>query len=123
MFGYAVANIHTLTEQEKKRYREIYCGLCGVLRENYGIAGRTALTYDMVLLIMILSSLYNLEGEKKHGALRCPPTADTRRRDERRTALSGGYERIVCLSKNNGRSGRRRRRGTGDSKRRYPARL
>jgi hypothetical protein len=69
MFGYAVANVRTLTGQEKKRYREIYCGLCGALRAKYGIAGRMALTYDMVLLIMILSSLYNLDGEKS--AARC----------------------------------------------------
>lgn len=64
MFGYAVANIRLMTEEEKKRYREVYCGLCGVLRDRYQFTGRLALTYDMVFLIMLLSSLYNLEGER-----------------------------------------------------------
>ena len=47
-----------MTEDEKKRYRAVYCGLCRALKERYGLAGRMGLNFDMTFLILLLNSLY-----------------------------------------------------------------
>ena len=57
MFGYVVANKTGLSEQQLARYRAFYCGLCRALRTRCGQLGRMTLTYDMALLVMLLSSL------------------------------------------------------------------
>ena len=36
MFGYVLANASSLSPEEKRTYKEHYCGLCRVLRERYG---------------------------------------------------------------------------------------
>lgn len=58
MFGYVQANINTLTEEEKARYRQFYCGLCHALGQRHNEISRLGLTYDMTFLAMLLSSLY-----------------------------------------------------------------
>lgn len=58
MFGYITINPKTLTEEEQKRYRACYCGLCRTLRRRYGDAGRLALSNDMTFLSMLLAALY-----------------------------------------------------------------
>lgn len=58
MFGYVVANKPEMKMREFARYRGFYCGLCHSLKGNYGRAGQFTLTYDMVFLIILLSSLY-----------------------------------------------------------------
>lgn len=63
MFGYVTANIDALSEDENKIYRGLYCGLCRSLKERHGNLSRIMLTYDMTFLILVLSSLYNLEDE------------------------------------------------------------
>ncbi len=57
MFGYVVANLDQLDEQQKKLYRGTYCGLCRALGAQHGLACRATLTYDMTFLILLLSSL------------------------------------------------------------------
>lgn len=71
MFGFVVANRETLTPESLQRYRSLYCGLCHALGEQYGMAGRMALTYDMAFLVMLLGSLY--EPEEQSGQARCVP--------------------------------------------------
>ena len=71
MFGYVVANVDALTADEKSLYREYYCGLCHALGVRHGSISRITLTYDMTFLILILSSLYNMDGERSMG--RCLP--------------------------------------------------
>lgn len=61
MFGYVVAQAECLTEDEKSRYRAVYCGLCRRLGERYGQISRFSLTYDMAFLILLLQSLYEPE--------------------------------------------------------------
>lgn len=61
MFGYVIANASALSELEKQRYRQIYCGLCQQLGALHGQLSRMSLTYDMTFLILLLSSFYEPE--------------------------------------------------------------
>jgi len=70
MFGYVTINPNALGEEDKQRYQALYCGLCRQLSKSHGAAGRMTLTYDMVFLSMLLSSLYKEEEIK--GVQRCP---------------------------------------------------
>lgn len=58
MFGYVVANTAALTEEEKRRYQAVYCGLCREIGRRSGQTARLSLTYDLAFLILLLSSLY-----------------------------------------------------------------
>lgn len=69
MFGYVSADPSRLSEEEFRRYRGCYCGLCRALGKNCGGACRLALSYDMTFLILLLSSLY--EPEETRGEGRC----------------------------------------------------
>ena len=40
MYGYVIVNKPELKFKEYDRYRSYYCGLCDILREQYGIRGR-----------------------------------------------------------------------------------
>lgn len=42
-------------------YRAYYCGLCRVLKKEYGAFGQLTLSYDMTFLIMLLTGLYEPE--------------------------------------------------------------
>ena len=63
LFGYVVANVDTLTEEEKNKYRACYCGLCKSLGKRHGLISRITLTYDMTFLILVLSAIYNKDYE------------------------------------------------------------
>lgn len=69
MFGYVVANKEIMTEDQLRRYRACYCGLCRALRLRRGSVSRLTLTYDMAFLILFLSSMY--EPEEQSGEERC----------------------------------------------------
>lgn len=58
MFGYILANKDALSDAEQQRYRSLYCGLCRQLHKRYGTAARLTLSYDMVFLVLVLSSMY-----------------------------------------------------------------
>lgn len=64
MFGYIVANSEILSEEDKQRYKAVYCGLCHALKERHGQFGRMTLNYDMTFLILVLTSLYEPEMSK-----------------------------------------------------------
>jgi len=57
MFGYVIANSEILSEDDLKRYKSVYCGLCHALKERHGQFGRLTLNYDMTFLILVLNSL------------------------------------------------------------------
>lgn len=61
MFGYIIANSENLSENDKQRYKGIYCGLCHTLKQRHGQFGRMTLNYDMTFLILVLNSLYEPE--------------------------------------------------------------
>ena len=69
MFGYVITNCKTLSEDERARFRALYCGMCRRLRERYGNAGRLTLSYDMTFVAMVLAALY--EPEEQSGRERC----------------------------------------------------
>ena len=58
MFGYVSVNPQALGEEERRRFRAFYCGLCRVLKERYGDAGRLTLSHDMAFLSLLLTALY-----------------------------------------------------------------
>jgi len=67
MFGYVVANLDKLSEEEKQQYRSCYCGLCNALGTRHGSLSRITLTYDMTFLVLLLSALYQEKCEIKSG--------------------------------------------------------
>lgn len=69
MFGYIEANIAELSEEQLRRYRGCYCGLCRSLKERHGQLSRITLSFDMTFLVMLLSSMY--EPEESSGEGRC----------------------------------------------------
>ncbi len=69
MFGYIEANVASLSEEQLKRYRGCYCGLCRSLKERHGQLSRITLSFDMTFLVMLLSSMY--EPEESSGEARC----------------------------------------------------
>ncbi|MBQ8955298.1 MAG: hypothetical protein IJ048_14420 [Clostridia bacterium] len=71
MYGYVSINRQALSEEEVERYRAFYCGLCRALRLRCGQMSRLTLSYDMTVLFLLLSALYEPEGEA--GRERCAP--------------------------------------------------
>ena len=69
MFGYVITNCKTLSEEERSRFRALYCGMCRTLRERYGNLGRLTLSYDMTFVAMVLAALY--EPAEHSGRERC----------------------------------------------------
>lgn len=65
MFGFVVANLDKLNQEQRGYYRACYCGLCKALGKRHGAIGRTTLTYDMTFLILLLSSLEKEKPELK----------------------------------------------------------
>ena len=61
MFGYLSASPQALSEEELVRYKSAYCGLCKSLHARHGNLAGMTLNYDMVFLILLLSSLYDHE--------------------------------------------------------------
>ena len=57
MFGYVVANMDQLTEEQKELYRSYYCGLCRSLKKQFGNFGRLTLNYDMTFMVLLLADL------------------------------------------------------------------
>lgn len=69
MFGYIIINQGEMKFKDYDRYHAFYCGLCRTLKERYGRRGQMTLSYDMTFLLILLTGLYEPEGEK--GLCRC----------------------------------------------------
>lgn len=69
MFGFVVADAGALSEEEKERYRAVYCGLCLALRDRYGQLSRACLTYDLTFFVLLCNSLH--EPAETQGASHC----------------------------------------------------
>ena len=69
MFGYVMANLKELEKPRRKRYSQVYCGICRGIRAQCSQSCRLALSYDMAFLSMLLMSLY--EPEENGGKHAC----------------------------------------------------
>lgn len=61
MFGYVMANLRELEKSGRKRYGQVYCGICRGIRSQCSQLCRLSLSYDMAFLSMLLMSLYEPE--------------------------------------------------------------
>ena len=69
MFGFVVASLEELSEEQKNRYQSVYCGICRAIRDADGQLCRLGLSYDMAFLALLLMSLY--EPDEENGRGRC----------------------------------------------------
>lgn len=58
MFGFVQPDAKLLNEEERNRYRSVYCGLCHTIAKRSGQPARLSLTYDLTFLLLFLNSLY-----------------------------------------------------------------
>lgn len=65
MFGYVTICEPELKVKDLKKYRAYYCGLCRILKEDYGFMGQMTLTYDMTFVVILLTSLYESQTETR----------------------------------------------------------
>ena len=84
MFGFVVANPDKLTQAQNERYRGVYCGICRAMGERQGRGHRFALTYDLVLLALMLSAVSQTDFEAREIRCGVHPL-------KKRTALSNEY--------------------------------
>ena len=68
MFGYIVLS-SSAPKEDRKTYREAYCGLCHTLKDKYGKTGMLSLSYDMTFLSLLLSDIE--DSPKIEGKERC----------------------------------------------------
>lgn len=61
MLGYVVINKNLLSEEDFDVYRGYYCGVCKSIGRRYGQIPRLVLSYDIVFLAMVLSSMSESE--------------------------------------------------------------
>lgn len=69
MFGFVNASLDELTEDQRSRYKAVYCGICRSIGREDAQLCRLALRYDMAFLALLLMSLY--EPEENAGSGRC----------------------------------------------------
>lgn len=65
MFGYVVVNKPELKIKDYELYRAYYCGLCRSLRRRHGFWGQMTLNYDMTMVVLLLTGLYETETTEK----------------------------------------------------------
>ena len=65
MFGYISPVLSVLSEEQRLRYRRVYCGLCRALKRKGGEKARISLSNDMTFLAMLLSSLYEPDTQRR----------------------------------------------------------
>lgn len=73
MFGYVTIYEPELKVKDLKKYKAYYCGLCRVLKEEYGFMGQMTLTYDMTFAVILLTSLYESVAEPERHRCKVHP--------------------------------------------------
>ena len=69
MFGYIAPRMELLSEEQRRRYRLYYCGICRELGMISGRSGRLLLSHDMTFLAILLNSL--MEPDEETMGYRC----------------------------------------------------
>ena len=70
MFGYVTTNRPELKIKEDQIYQQYYCGLCQILKKDYGRKAQLSLSNDLTFVYLLLSSLY--EPQSQIESYRCP---------------------------------------------------
>jgi len=70
MFGYVIPAKEPLSEAQRERYYQVYCGVCKGLGQEHGQFARLFLSYDFTFLAMLLGSAGI--GETETCRIRCP---------------------------------------------------
>ena len=70
MFGYVTIHEPELKVKDLNKYKAYYCGLCRVLKEEYGFMGQMTLTYDMTFAVVPLPCMSAREARRCTGARR-----------------------------------------------------
>lgn len=99
MFGFVVANPDKLTDEQKKRYSGIYCGLCDDLGDSRGFMCRMALTYDLVFLAVVLSSVFSEEYDESEGRCAVHPMKKKKRLRNKYTAYAADMNLALAYYK------------------------
>ena len=73
MFGYVMASVKELSQEGKRRYQQVYCGVCRQIRASSSDTARLMLSYDMAFLGLLLMSLYEPEEISGERACRLHP--------------------------------------------------
>ncbi len=73
MFGYISINQAEMKFKDYDIYHSYYCGLCRVLKKNYGRCGQMTLSYDMTFLIILLTGLYDPDTKTETAACAAHP--------------------------------------------------
>ena len=73
MLGYITPDKPELKVWEYEMYSAYYCGICKAIKKRHGEIPRLVLSYDSVLLAMILSAVYDLEKIADNGASQIGP--------------------------------------------------
>lgn len=68
MFGFVMASSEELNQDEKKRYAEVYCGICRQIGKRHGGVARLGLSFDLAFLALLFMSLYEPEETKGNRA-------------------------------------------------------
>ncbi len=58
MFGYVTASLSELSEEDRRRYGAVYCGICRRISRQHSQLARLGLRYDMAFLALLHMSLY-----------------------------------------------------------------
>ncbi|MBR2860582.1 MAG: hypothetical protein IKB86_01945 [Clostridia bacterium] len=65
MFGFVLADLEALSEQDRKTYQSYYCGLCRAIGERFGNPSRLTLNFDMTFLVLFLTSYFSQNSEEE----------------------------------------------------------
>ncbi len=79
MFGYVVVHKPELKIKDFETYQSYYCGLCRALRRRHGFFGQLTLNYDMTMVVLLLTGLYEPEEQKSVFAVLFIPWVSIRR--------------------------------------------
>ncbi len=96
MFGYVVANMEKLNEEQQKIYRSYYCGLCRSLKKQYGNLGRLTLNYDITFMVLLLADLLDPETREHTG--RCVVHPAKRRAMAENAVIDYGASMNILLA-------------------------
>ena len=90
MFGYINVNREKLKPEDCGMYQSYYCGLCRVLKEEFGRKGQMLLNYDMTFLIVLLTGLYELEDHRSEFVCAIHPSRKQTARCNEATVYAAG---------------------------------